>query len=254
MSKQSDEILLTIPRGRHQLAAVHHRANGPAVVVMAHGFTGNKAEAGRLFVSTARALASSGISALRFDFMGSGDSSGSFEQMTPKTEIADLHAVIDWASRRYQRVGVLGLSFGGAVSICTVEAREAGEISALCTWSSVPSFKFWRPAPSGSDLDPENPERVGKKFFSDRPRRDVPEAYQRLTLPKFQIQGDSDLPGFRETFEEFFPAAREPKQHLILPGADHVFTRVSDRHRVIAETVRFFRKWLQAKSRSKTRG
>jgi hypothetical protein len=247
MSKQSDEILLTVPRGLHRLAAVHHRANGPAVVVIAHGFTGTKTEAGRLFVEMARALTLAGISALRFDFMGSGDSSGAFAQMTPKTEIADLNAVLDWAGLRYRHVGVLGLSFGGAVSICTVERRQE-EISALCTWSSVPSFKFWRPEPDGNDLDPENPERVGPKFFSARPRRDVPEAYRRLRLPKLQIQGDADLPGFREIFEETFATAPEPKRHLILPGADHVFTRVSDRRQVIGETVGFFGKWMKTKT------
>ena len=44
-------------------------------MILAHGFTGLKSETGRLFVSTARALAECGLDALRFDFMGSGDSS-----------------------------------------------------------------------------------------------------------------------------------------------------------------------------------
>ncbi|HVU31926.1 MAG TPA: alpha/beta fold hydrolase [Opitutaceae bacterium] len=239
------ESSLFLRRGAHRLAAVLHDAGRARLVVLAHGFTGHKGENARLFVDCARALAARGISALRFDFMGSGDSSGNFDEMTPNTEIADLHAVLDWArTQRFRRIGVLGLSFGGAVSICTVAQRPAGDIAALCTWSSVPGFAFWRATPEPAQLDRQNVSRVGRRFYSDRPKLDVPQAYASLALPKLQIQGDADLPGFRERFEEFFPAASAPKRHLVLPGADHVFTRAADRRRVIAETTRFFARTL----------
>jgi len=244
MKSSAKEIPFTIRRSRHHLAAVLHRQRDRSLVVLAHGFTGNKVEQGRLFVDCARALAAGGISALRFDFMGSGDSSGSFQQMTPNSEIADLNAVLDWAKRRYRHVGVLGLSFGGAISIFTVAGRRTGEIAALCTWSTVPSLKVWKRVPRKSELNPENVQRVGRAFFTDRPRADVPEVYVRLPLPKLQIQGDADLPRFRETFAKYFPRAQAPKRHIVLPGADHVFSRASDRARVLAETVAFFRHWL----------
>lgn len=241
----STESLFLIRRGKHQLATVLHHASDDQLVIMAHGFTGHKMESGRLFVQCARALAAAGISALRFDFMGSGDSTGEFHQMTPNTEIADLHRVIDWARRRgYRRIGILGLSCGGAVSICTVAQRPADQIRALCTWSSVPSFRFWLAKKEAEKLDRENVHRVGPKFYTDRPKIDVPESYVGLKLPKLQIQGDADLPEFRERFEKFFPLAEEPKKHIVLPGADHVFNRASDRKRVIALTVRYFAREL----------
>ncbi len=236
-----------IPNGPHRLASVLHDAGKERLVVMAHGFTGNKSEQGRLFVQAARAFAATGLSVLRFDFMGSGDSSGEFHAMTPNTEIADLHAILDWAhAHKYRRIGVLGLSFGGAVSICAVADRPTGEIAALCTWSSVPSFRTWRPEPQREDLSAENVLRVGRRFYSDRPKCDVPEAYARLPMPKLQIQGDRDLPGFRKEFEAFFTHAQPPKKHLVLAGADHVFTTARDRRRVIAETAKFFQRTICA--------
>lgn len=243
----SSERCFFIGRGSHQLAAVLHSGRRPArhCVVLAHGFTGNKGEHARLFVDTGRALAAAGMDALRFDFMGSGDSTGDFVDMTPNTEIADLHAVIKWAGRRYSNVGVLGLSFGGAVAICATSQRPAG-IAALCTWSAVPSFAFWMPKPAAADLDSRNVSRVGRRFFSDRPKVDVPAAYAKITCPKLQIQGDADLPGFREEFARYFPSAPGPKRHLVLRGADHVFTRATDRRRVINKTVRFFRRQFAA--------
>src|SRR5471032_1034861 len=109
-------FILRTPRAH--LAAVLHRAPGRRLVILCHGFTGTKTESGRLFVHTARALQKAGINALRFDFMGSGDSSGSFNDMSPNTQIRDALDVLKWGQRRYQKVAFLGLSFGGGTSIC----------------------------------------------------------------------------------------------------------------------------------------
>jgi|CXWL01.1.fsa_nt_gi alpha/beta superfamily hydrolase len=247
MARTAAEHPLLIRRGPHRLAAVLHRSSPRCsrLVVFAHGFTGHKIESGRLFVTAARALAGRGMDALRFDFMGSGDSSGPFTALSPQTEIADLHAVLDWSRRRgYARIGVLGLSLGGAVAICTVAQRRAADVAALCTWSSVPSFAFWRREPDPVLLDPQNCHCVGRHFFHDRPAVDVPAAYTSLHCPRLQIQGDSDLPGFRAGFAEYFRIAPPPKRHVVIPGADHVFTQTRHRRRVIRLTVAFFARWL----------
>jgi alpha/beta superfamily hydrolase len=247
MGKLVIEKPFAIKRGPHRLAAVLHLPEPKCtrLVILAHGFTGNKAETGRLFVDMARALTGRGLAALRFDFMGSGDSSGKFTDMTPLTEIADLHAVLDWARRRGHRsIGVLGLSMGGGVAICTVTDRPTGEVDALCTWSSVPSFASWRLAPDPILVDAENCNRVGRKFFTDRPKVDVPAAYAAIVCPKLQIQGDRDLPGFRAGFAKNMRGATPPKRHVIMAGADHVFSRASHRRRVIRMTADFFVRWL----------
>lgn len=237
-----------IKRGPHRLAAMLHQPElpGPRLVILSHGFTGQKAETGRLFVDMARALAGRGMAALRFDFMGSGDSSGNFTDMTPLTEMADLHAVLDWARRRgYRQIGVLGLSMGGGVAICTVADRPAGDVGALCTWSSVPNFVSWRRDSDPAAVDPENCNRVSRRFFTDRPKVDVPAAYATIVCPKLQIQGDRDLPGFRAGFAKNMRGAIPPKRHVIIAGADHTFSRASHRRRVIRMTADFFARWLR---------
>ncbi|MDP1581706.1 MAG: alpha/beta hydrolase [Candidatus Didemnitutus sp.] len=241
---QQREELLFIPRGPHRLAAVLHRAarRRAPLVVLAHGFTGNKSENGRLFVSTARALAAAGLDALRFDFMGSGDSSGEFAAMSPASEIADLHAVLDWARRRgWRRAGLLGLSMGGAVAICAAAERPVGEIAAVCTWSSVPSFAFWMRHRAPAARQPDQP---GSAFARGLPATDVPAACAQLVCPKLQIQGDRDLPGFRAGFAANLRAAPPPKRHVVLRGADHVFTHPRHRARVIRLTTKFFQQHL----------
>ncbi|SDT99647.1 hypothetical protein SAMN05444156_1334 [Verrucomicrobium sp. GAS474] len=238
---------LTLKTPAANLAAVLHAAPGKKLVILCHGFTGTKAEHNRLFVQTARAFQKAGISALRFDFFGSGDSDGEFNEMTPNTQIRDALAVLAWGRRRYDRVALLGLSFGGATSICaTHQAKGKQKPDVLLTWSSVPSLRWWNSVPP-KDPAPgaANPLNVGKRFFTDRPKIDVPEAYVALTLPRFQIQGDQDIPEFRERFAAYCPKNDPRVRHLVIPGADHVFTTWKHRKQVIDESVKWVKKELK---------
>ena len=238
------ETPFTLRTPRAHLAAVLHRTPGKKLVILCHGFTGNKAESGRLFVQIARALQKAGINALRFDFMGSGDSSGDFNQMTPNTQIQDALDVLKWARRRYKKIALLGLSFGGATSICAAH-QASPRPEALLTWSSVPSLRWWRTKPPvGEEPQSGNPLRTGKRFYSDRPKIDVPQAYLALDIPRLQIQGDLDLPEFRERFAAYCPQNDPLVRHLVVPGADHVFTTWKHRRLVIAESVRWLKKQL----------
>jgi alpha/beta superfamily hydrolase len=235
-------FILRTPRAH--LSAVLHRTPGKRLVILCHGFTGNKIEHMRLFVQTARALQKAGLNALRFDFMGSGDSSGEFNKMTPNTQIQDALDVMAWARRRYKKIALLGLSFGGGTAICAAyQSRPRPD--ALLTWSSVPGFCWWRQEPSsGEEPQSGNPLRTGKRFWTDRPKVDVPEAYVALDIPRLQIQGDQDLTDFRERFASYCPQNDPLVRHLVIPGADHVFTTWAHRRRVIAESVRWLKKHL----------
>jgi alpha/beta superfamily hydrolase len=244
MKSPFPETPLVIRTPHAHLSAVLHRAPGKRLVILCHGFTGTKTESGRLFVHTARALQKAGVNALRFDFMGSGDSSGDFSQMSPDTQIQDTLDVLSWAQRRYTKIALLGLSFGGATVICAVQQARVRP-DALLTWSSVPSFRWWLPvAPKEAAPVAGNPLIPGRRFYTDRPKVDVPEAYVLLDVPRLQIQGDRDIAGFRDRFAAFCPKNDPLVRHLVLPGADHVFSKWEDRRRVIAESVRWLKKHL----------
>jgi len=108
------------------------------VVVMFHGFTGNKAESHFLFTKTARHLSSKGIGVFRLDLMGSGDSEGNFEDMTLLTEIQDGKKAIEFIMSDglfdRNRIGILGLSMG-AVTASYVAAEY--RTKTLVLWSPL---------------------------------------------------------------------------------------------------------------------
>ncbi|WP_176085785.1 alpha/beta fold hydrolase [Martelella sp. HB161492] len=121
-------------------------AEAPPVVLLLHGFTGSRDEleipavSEGIYQRAARLWAEKGLASLRIDFMGSGDSDGSYADTTMQVEIADALAALDFLSDRTDidpaKISVVGWSRGGAV---------AASIAGL---SEVPltSVSLWAPA------------------------------------------------------------------------------------------------------------
>ena len=115
---------------------------------------------------------------VRFDFYGSGESEGEFSEATFTSEVEDLGSMLDYVSERpdvdHGRIGVLGLSMGGAVSI--VRASRDPRIRFVCTWSAPGNFMLLSRhaeeiiAPSrlvGEYLDLPSGFRVSVKMFQE---------------------------------------------------------------------------------------
>ena len=97
------------------------------LVVMLHGFTGHKNENGYLFKQLTQTLTDNQIATLRYDFMGSGESDGNFEDFTFFTELEDAKHIIEEAFRlnNNRKIILLGFSMGGAVaSRISLEMKE----------------------------------------------------------------------------------------------------------------------------------
>ncbi|MFN7249909.1 MAG: alpha/beta hydrolase family protein [Anaerobacillus sp.] len=89
-------------------------------VILYHGFTGTKLEPHRIFLKISRALEAKGIASFRFDFLGSGESDGNFEDMTVINEVAEAETIFNYVSSNSsvakEKIVVLGLSMGGLVA------------------------------------------------------------------------------------------------------------------------------------------
>lgn len=86
------------------------------VVVLSHCFTCGKDM--KTIARLGRGLAASGVSVLRYDMTGLGNSDGDFSRTHFTSNLADLRSAIRFAEATLGRVtGLLGLSFGGAASL-----------------------------------------------------------------------------------------------------------------------------------------
>jgi exosortase A-associated hydrolase 2 len=105
--------------------------------VFCHPFGEEKLWAHRVHVSFARALAAEGHPVLRFDYMGNGDSGGTFGGSSLRTAMADVLAAIDEVRRRtgVRPVSLLGLRFGATVA--SLVAEELTGLERLVLWAPV---------------------------------------------------------------------------------------------------------------------
>ncbi|MDG0792492.1 alpha/beta fold hydrolase [Cohnella ginsengisoli] len=141
------ERSLTIRYGDLSLAATIHypsqegktACNKLPLVIINHGFVGNRIGVDRLFVLAAREFAGRGNLVIRFDFAGCGESEGAYGDHGLDSMIEQTRAVLDYALGLDivdpTRVTLLGHSLGGSVALLTgVRDRR---VKSLALWSPV---------------------------------------------------------------------------------------------------------------------
>ncbi|NOZ20673.1 MAG: alpha/beta fold hydrolase [Planctomycetes bacterium] len=233
------------------------RARVPAVL-LCHGFTGQKIETHRLFVTLSRALEGRGVASLRFDFRGSGESEGAFNEMTVSGEISDAHAafakLIAHSKIDPGRIGVLGLSLGGCVAACL--AGQEKRIASLALWSTVadPAELLTHklsPQEKGILRRKGYLDRagmpVGRAFFRGLPSIHPLEEVAKSDCPILIVHGTEDkaVPlGHAERYYEVVKPRSARVQKYILKGADHVFSTVKWTNRVVKRTAEWFAQTL----------
>lgn len=109
------------------------------LAVICHGFVGSRIGVDRLFVKTARELAEDGYMVIRFDYIGCGESSGSYGAEGLQSMIAQTRSVLDYGigcpDVDHARVTLIGHSLGGAVALHT--AVRDRRVKNLVLWSAV---------------------------------------------------------------------------------------------------------------------
>ena len=218
------------------LAGVLHRpeekTNIDDCLVICHGFRGNK-DGGWRAVSLAGKAAKLGITVLRFDFSGTGESEGDFADATLSNYILDLGGAVEFAlSASGGKIILLGRSLGGTAAIC----RAAGDdrVAAVCSWSAPVDLEETFIEPCRHLLDSGSsvlklPEGNGfyllkREFFDDLPGHSVTAAAAHISpRPLFVVHGTADETVPVSQGEKLFEAAGEPKKKLIVSQGDHRF-------------------------------
>jgi alpha-beta hydrolase superfamily lysophospholipase len=239
-------------------------------VVLCHGFKGF-AHWG-FFPYLARTLAENGLTAITFDFSGSGIGAdresftepGAFAGNTLSREQEDLENLVDYARRRKLiegKFGMFGHSRGGGTAILFTAGVDSN-VSSLVTWSSISYPNRW----SSEDVitwrrqgyaDVTN-SRTGQIMRLDTDLLDDVELHGKTKLDIEAAAGKIKMPWLivHGTGDETVPSSEAERLHALSPGvstlrlikgANHGFDAKHPLgkappvlEKVVLETVKFF--------------
>lgn len=202
------------------------------IVIVCHGFTGSK-EGGGKAVAMAEELGMRGYSTLLFDFSGSGESEGSFADISLSGHINDVKCSVNYChDLGFRTIIIVGRSFGGTAVLC--HGGTDKRVSGVSCWSApAEPFKLFserlkdNPA-SESDLVPLPGQKgtvlVKKSFFADLKNHNVTHCASLVSpRPLLVVHGKADDVVPLSNADNIYNAAKDPKSINIILGADHQF-------------------------------
>src|SRR3989338_5530460 len=211
------------------------------VVVMSHGFTSNRNS--KLYSELEKELNSLGIGTVRYEYYGHGPAYGHSNRgvssdVTITKAVESLRAMIKYLRKNgYDRIGLLGSSFGGLVSL--VVASQDKKIKFLALRSPVTNpIKFWNERVSCPEnkileqwkkYDLFHYNREGEDytlkwdFWKDMQNYDCIKLAKGISCPTFVIHGNKDKIVPIKYSKTFTKLARA--NLAIVNGANHHYSK-----------------------------
>lgn len=204
------------------------------VVVFFHGFTGNKTESNRLFYHLSTYLERQGISTIRFDWFGHGESDLAFHDITTNLLEREADVILDYAFDNYEKVNLLGFSMGGAFAMNKSNSKLE-KLILLAPAYKMAEFKddiFSGTLDQTRDLGGIILSRTFLDGFKKMPMLDRVVSF---THPILIIQGGKDQSVPQELSIALHEKLGNSKLELF-PDSDHCFHN-HDIHRVIGNLI-----------------
>lgn len=226
---------------------LHYPSNfNGKLVIMFHGFTGNKTEHGGLFRDFSRELEKLNIASLRLDFSGNGESDGYFNDFTFDTLINEANLIIDFAKtiEGVKKIILLGFSMGGAIA-SYVSARR-NDISKLLLWSPAGNIvslikNRYEHAPKLENKDADvGHYPISHEMYLSLDKYDVYENIENFTNQVLIIHGKKDLAVNVDYAYEYLKKYKNASLHII-ESAGHGYDKRDERIELLNKSIEFVR-------------
>jgi len=227
--------------------------NAPCIV-LCHGLASSKDS--EKWLTFARDLEYRGYAALRFNFRGCGWgnewSEGNFEDTTLTGRIKDYRAALNFLERSgrvdFNRLGVIGSSFGGCTIIAANDPRPKAYIAMATPYRFEPTTEMLRSfRKTGYYQNPEATQsrmsRTKKDLYEDFEQYDMGEAVRKINRPLLIIHGSKDTIPVSDA-QSLYDDANDPKSLEIVEGGSHIFVDTGHLGKVISLSIGWFDKYL----------
>jgi alpha/beta superfamily hydrolase len=239
-----------------------HGGNVPFVILF-HGFCDDRNEINFVHTELSRRLCERGIASVRFDFAGSGESDGLFEDMTVSGEVADGQAILDYVRSLdfvdKSRIALHGLSMGGCVASMVAGLRNE-DVCALSLWCPAPDVVYnlqsgrtlcGVPVPDIEEAGCADFEglKVGLNFYRDALTLDPFAVAAKFTKRVNLVHGDEDVTASVQCSHRYQEIYGGRAELLVVHGAEHRFKSFDFRAARMDSALAFLTRELMGASR-----
>jgi len=220
----------------------NNAGNKAPAVLLLHGFASNKDEVAGLYVRLSEELFKAGISTLRIDFRGWGDSSFPMELSCIDNMILDAEEALQWLKSRKDvgDIAIHGFSLGAGVAI-NVAANNNKNIKAMGLWSAVSTFESEQEEMESISMDAVNKAMtegkaefdlgwrsvtLGKDFFDSLSKYDLLKDYENYKGNVLMIAGAEDE--LVVSLKILGSLAADRTETVAIANAGHIFAVFSD--------------------------
>ncbi len=222
--------------------SLHSGDRSDCLVILGHGVTGDKDRP--VLVALAEGLAARGWSCLRVSFAGNGDSEGDFRAATITKETEDLEDLIEQLPGDL-RLAYCGHSMGAAVGVLAGTRNERIKvlmnIAGMIRTADFCEREFGGVTPDEGTMWEEPGCPLSQAYVDDlNGIGDLFEEVSVLRKPLLLVHGTADDVVLPEDGKDAFKLAAEPKQLVLVDGADHVFDE-----KTYPQVVDAAAKWLE---------
>jgi len=172
----------------HKIACVFTDAGKKDIVIFCHGFRGSSVGPARSFVRFARKLSGLGISSLRFDQYGCGNSEGDFIDSSFNDWVETTSEVVRNYQKKGYRVALFGQSMGGSTAI--IVGAMSADVASVVAWVPAVQAKTFKPPKSG--LFEEGGQIVKSEFWQESHDIQIINYLKKLELPLYIVQCSED--------------------------------------------------------------
>jgi len=172
----------------HDIATAFHDAGTKKIVIFCHGYRGTSVGPSRFFVRVANTLQEFGISSLRFDQYGSGNSEGNFYDSSFNDWVNTAKAIAEEYLEQGYKVALFGQSMGSAAAIFV--GSELSSISSIVAWVPDPNVEPFEYPDSG--CIEEGGQRVQASYWQEAHDQKIADRLANVKSPTYIVQCTAD--------------------------------------------------------------
>jgi esterase/lipase len=258
---KNEELIIENEGGK--IIGILHKSEKPTdkIVILVHGFTGDIDGPAGFWKPMAEKLCENGFDVYRFSFRFTTKDWSLFQNMTISGEVSDLKKIISVMDKKYKKIGILGESLGGPISILSY----TNKIDVMVLWYPVlfinqtPLMKKF--LSMEKELEKKGyithkkfigEAKVGKGSLDEIRKLDLIPFVKKIKCPIMLIHGDKDVHVPKYHSEKMMEFLKGPKKLEIMEGANHCWRGVDYKlpvpefqEKASRFTVDWFKRWLK---------